>query len=123
MLLTITLTKPPATYLGFLLHMSPGHIHMRSLSFGPAHFFYPEATDDRCTAALLLDIDPVGLVRGRRPRGQASSARYTFGRTGLGLGGWERGTGAVDRRRNSNAAIKVGVRRPGRRDSGDPASS
>jgi hypothetical protein len=37
------------------------------VSFGPAHVFYPEATDERCTAALLLDIDPVGLVRGRRP--------------------------------------------------------
>jgi 3' terminal RNA ribose 2'-O-methyltransferase Hen1 len=67
MLLTITLTKPPATDLGYLLHKSPGRVHTRSLSFGPAHVFYPEATDVRCTAALLLDIDPVGLVRGRRP--------------------------------------------------------
>jgi 3' terminal RNA ribose 2'-O-methyltransferase Hen1 len=67
MLLTITLTRPPATDLGYLLHKSPGRVHTRSLSFGPAHVFYPEATDDRCTAALLLDIDPVGLVRGRRP--------------------------------------------------------
>jgi len=67
MLLTITLTRPPATDLGYLLHKSPGRVHTRSLSFGPAHVFYPEATDERCTAALLLDIDPVGLVRGRRP--------------------------------------------------------
>lgn len=67
MLLTITLTRPPATDLGYLLHKSPGRVHTRSLSFGPAHVFYPEATEDRCTAALLLDIDPVGLVRGRRP--------------------------------------------------------
>jgi 3' terminal RNA ribose 2'-O-methyltransferase Hen1 len=66
-LLTITLTRPPATDLGYLLHKSPGRVHTRSLSFGPAHVFYPEATDERCTAALLLDIDPVGLVRGRRP--------------------------------------------------------
>ncbi|HEY8470775.1 MAG TPA: hypothetical protein VIL18_14080 [Longimicrobiales bacterium] len=36
------------------------------LSFGQAHVFYPEATTARCTAALLLDVDPVGLVRGRK---------------------------------------------------------
>lgn len=66
MLLTITLTKPPATDLGYLLHKSPGRVHTRTLAFGPAHVFYPEATDARCTAALLLDIDPVGLSRGRR---------------------------------------------------------
>jgi 3' terminal RNA ribose 2'-O-methyltransferase Hen1 len=65
-LLTITLTQPPATDLGYLLHKSPGRIHTRQLSFGPAHVFYPEATEQRCTAALLLDIDPVGLSRGRR---------------------------------------------------------
>jgi 3' terminal RNA ribose 2'-O-methyltransferase Hen1 len=67
MLLTITLNRPPASDLGYLLHKSPGRVHTRSLSFGPAHVFYPEATDERCTAALLLDVDPVGLVRGRRP--------------------------------------------------------
>jgi hypothetical protein len=50
-----------------LLHKSPGRVHTRSLAFGPSHVFYPVATSDRCTAALLLDIDPVGLVRGRRP--------------------------------------------------------
>lgn len=66
-LLTITLTRAPATDLGYLLHKSPGRVHTRTLAFGPAHVFYPEATNDRCTAALLLDIDPVGLVRGRRP--------------------------------------------------------
>ena len=67
MLLTITLSKAPATDLGFLLHKNPGRVHTRPLAFGPSHVFYSEATDERCTAALLLDIDPVGLVRGRRP--------------------------------------------------------
>jgi 3' terminal RNA ribose 2'-O-methyltransferase Hen1 len=66
-LLTITLNRPPATDLGYLLHKSPGRIHTRPMAFGPAHVFYPEATNERCTAALLLDIDPVGLSRGRRP--------------------------------------------------------
>jgi len=67
MLLTITLTHSPATDLGYLLHKSPGRVHTRSLAFGPSHVFYPDASAERCTAALLLDSDPVGLVRGRRP--------------------------------------------------------
>src|SRR5262249_7820222 len=33
------------------------------------HIFYPEATDERCSASLLLDVDPVGLVRNRRGPG------------------------------------------------------
>jgi 3' terminal RNA ribose 2'-O-methyltransferase Hen1 len=63
MLLTLTLTRPPATDLGFLLHKHPERIQRFSLPFGAAHVFYPEAGDERCTAALLLDIDPVGLIR------------------------------------------------------------
>jgi hypothetical protein len=67
MLLTITNTQPPATDLGYLLHKNPAHLQSFDLSFGRAHVFYPEATDESCTAALLLDVDPVGLVR--NPRG------------------------------------------------------
>jgi 3' terminal RNA ribose 2'-O-methyltransferase Hen1 len=63
MLLTITTTRTPATDLGYLLHKHPGRLQSFSLSFGRAHVFYPEATDERCTAALLLDVDPVGLIR------------------------------------------------------------
>ena len=71
MLLTITNTTPPATELGYLLHKNPARLHSFPLSFGQAHVFYPEATNERCTAALLLDVDPVGLVRGRRgPAGE-----------------------------------------------------
>ncbi|MDM8559469.1 3' terminal RNA ribose 2'-O-methyltransferase Hen1 [Candidatus Parabeggiatoa sp. HSG14] len=66
MLLTITTTHSPATDLGFLLHKHPDHIQSFELSFGQAHVFYPEAEIHHCTAALLLDIDQVGLVRGRR---------------------------------------------------------
>src|SRR5215472_2022126 len=66
MLLTITTTHRPATDLGYLLHKNPAKLHSFELSFGKAHVFYPEATADKCTAALLLDVDPVGLVRGRR---------------------------------------------------------
>src|SRR3954452_9326349 len=63
MLLTLSLTRPPATDLGFLLHKHPGRVQEFPLPFGAAHVFYPEATEERCTAALLLDVDPVGLIR------------------------------------------------------------
>src|SRR6266513_2469122 len=66
MLLTLTTTHNPATDLGYLLHKNPAKLHSFELSFGKAHIFYPEATTERCTAALLLDVDPVGLVRGKR---------------------------------------------------------
>ena len=69
MLLTITTAHKPATDMGYLLHKSPDNLHSKDLSFGKAHVFYPEASEERCTAALLLDIDPVGLVR--KDRGQA----------------------------------------------------
>jgi 3' terminal RNA ribose 2'-O-methyltransferase Hen1 len=65
MLLTISTSHRPATDLGYLLHKHPGRFQSHDLSFGKAHVFYPEATDDRCTACLLLDVDPVGLVRGK----------------------------------------------------------
>lgn len=74
MLLTITCTTAPATDLGYLLHKNPARLHSFPLSFGQAHVFYPEATNERCTAALLLDVDPVGLVRNRRgPAGEGGT--------------------------------------------------
>ena len=65
MLLTITTTHRPATDLGFLLHKHPDRFQSYDLSFGKAHAYYPEATEGRCTACLLLDVDPVGIVRGK----------------------------------------------------------
>src|SRR5205809_6187666 len=71
MLLTITNTNWPATDLGYLLHKNPARVQSFALSFGQAHVFYPEVSNERCTAALLLDVDPVGLVRNRRgPAGE-----------------------------------------------------
>ena len=71
MLLTITNTKPPATDLGYLLHKNPNRVQSFELSFGKAHVFYPTASDSSCTVALMLDVDPVGLVRNRRgPAGE-----------------------------------------------------
>ena len=65
MLLTITTTHRPATDLGFLLHKNPARVQAFELAFGKAHVFYPQASEDRCTVALLLDVDPIALVRGR----------------------------------------------------------
>jgi 3' terminal RNA ribose 2'-O-methyltransferase Hen1 len=65
-LLTVSTTHQPATDLGFLLHKHPGRVQSFSQSVGTAHVFYPESSDERCTAALLLEVDPIGLVRGRR---------------------------------------------------------
>lgn len=64
MFLTISTTYKPATDLGYLLHKNPERVHEFELPFGRAHVFYPEASDERCTAALVLDVDPIGLVRG-----------------------------------------------------------
>ena len=66
MLLTITNDTQPATDLGYLLHKNPSRSKSIALAFGNAHVFYPEASPQRCTVALLLDVDPVGLVRNRR---------------------------------------------------------
>src|SRR5437667_10163877 len=66
MLLTLTTTHSPATDLGYLLRKNPARPQSFSLSFGKAHVFYPEATPERCTVALLVEVDPIGLVRNRR---------------------------------------------------------
>ena len=78
MLLTITLTEPPATDLGFLLHKHPDRLQSFDVSAGQAHVFYPEAGEQRCTAALLLEIDPIGLVRGHRRSGTAGPEAFSL---------------------------------------------
>ena len=70
MLLTISTTHQPATDLGYLLHKNPARLQTEDLSFGKAYVFYPEATSERCTVALLVEIDPVCLVRERGPAGE-----------------------------------------------------
>jgi 3' terminal RNA ribose 2'-O-methyltransferase Hen1 len=69
-LLTISTTHQPATDLGYLLHKNPARLQTEELSFGKAYVFYPDASSDICTAALLIEIDPVALVRGRGPAGE-----------------------------------------------------
>ncbi len=72
LLLTIATSHAPATDLGYLLHKNPAGHHTAEFGFGIAHVFYPVAGEHRCQAAVLLEIDPVGLVR--RSRAHAAPA-------------------------------------------------
>ncbi|MFI9154140.1 3' terminal RNA ribose 2'-O-methyltransferase Hen1 [Streptomyces sp. NPDC053367] len=77
MFLTITTTgttERPATDLGHLLHKHPDKAQAFSTSYGTAHVLYPEARPERCTAALLLEVDAVALVRRGKGRGGAPDA-------------------------------------------------
>jgi len=82
MLLTLTTTARPATDLGFLLHKHPDRAQRFDTAAGSAHVFYPEASEERCTAALLLDVDPVGLVRGKGGSGKGAGPGAGTGRRG-----------------------------------------
>ena len=74
MLLTISTNHSPATDLGYLLAKNPARAQTFQLSHALAHVFYSEASESRCTAALLLEVDPIGLVRNRRgPSGEGFS--------------------------------------------------
>lgn len=76
MFLTITTTgtpERPATDLGFLLHKHPEKAQRFSTSYGTAHVLYPEADDQRCTAALLLEVDAVALVRRGKGKGRGGA--------------------------------------------------
>jgi 3' terminal RNA ribose 2'-O-methyltransferase Hen1 len=75
-LLTVTTTHRPATDLGYLLHKHPERVQSFAMGFGTVHVLYPEATEERCTAALLLEVDPVGLVRRGGPATSFALAEY-----------------------------------------------
>lgn len=65
MQLLLSTTHQPATDIGYLLSKNPDKHQIFELNFGTAHVFYPQASVERCSAALVVDVDPVGLVRGR----------------------------------------------------------
>ncbi|MER6154563.1 3' terminal RNA ribose 2'-O-methyltransferase Hen1 [Streptomyces sp. NPDC001868] len=76
MFLTISTTgtpERPATDLGFLLHKHPDKSQAFSTSYGKAHVLYPEADVERCTAALLLEVDAVALVRRGKGKGRGGA--------------------------------------------------
>jgi 3' terminal RNA ribose 2'-O-methyltransferase Hen1 len=65
MFISIATTHRPATDLGYLLMKHPERLHEQELNFGKGLVFYPEASEGRCEAVLTIDVDPIGLVRGR----------------------------------------------------------
>ena len=76
MFLTISTTgtpERPATDLGFLLHKHPDKAQAFSTSYGKAYVLYPEADPARCTAALLLEVDAVALVRRGKGKGRGGA--------------------------------------------------
>jgi 3' terminal RNA ribose 2'-O-methyltransferase Hen1 len=75
-LLTISTTHRPATDLGFLLHKHPDRVQRFQQSFGTSTVLYPEASDERCTALLTLEVDPVQLARRQRRGPDAGLGQY-----------------------------------------------
>ncbi|MDR1573998.1 MAG: 3' terminal RNA ribose 2'-O-methyltransferase Hen1 [Clostridiales Family XIII bacterium] len=65
MIFSITYTGRSTPDLGYLLHKNPYRPQTFELSYGKAYVFYPEVSDERTTASLLLDINPVDLARGK----------------------------------------------------------
>jgi 3' terminal RNA ribose 2'-O-methyltransferase Hen1 len=80
MLLTISTTHQPATDLGYLLFKHPDKCQAFNLAFGTAQVFYPEASDTKCTAAMVLDINPVDLARGKAGAKKQTLAAYVSDR-------------------------------------------
>ena len=78
MLLSITTTHQPATDLGYLLHKHPARCQTFPVTFGKAHVFFPQAEAEKCTATLLLDVDPIGLVRRKGQSRNAGFALYQY---------------------------------------------
>lgn len=76
MILKITTTYKPATDLGYLLHKHPDKLQSIDLSVGKAHLFYSEKSEERTTICILLDIDPIEMVRGSKNLG---SDNFTLG--------------------------------------------
>ena len=80
MLLNVTTTQRPATDLGYLLVKHPDKVHSFDVPTGTAHVLFPDAAEDRCTAALLLDVDPqrLGAARGGRKQ-QSAPESFALG--------------------------------------------
>ena len=76
MLLTITYTGNNTQDLGYLLHKNPSRPQQFEISYGKAYVFYPEVSDERTTVALLLDIDPLDLAKGKVGSGEGGLFDY-----------------------------------------------
>ena len=76
MLVSLTSTTPDATDLGYLLHKHPDRVRTVDVGVGRAHVFFPEATPQRCTASLFVEVDPIALAKGSKGRPAASLEHY-----------------------------------------------
>ncbi|MDE5582760.1 MAG: 3' terminal RNA ribose 2'-O-methyltransferase Hen1, partial [Ruminococcus sp.] len=65
MLLTVTYEGENTQNLGYLLHKNPYRPQQFELNSGMAYVFYPEVSDEKTTVALLLDINPIDLAKGK----------------------------------------------------------
>lgn len=81
MLLEISTTHSPATDLGFLLHKHPDRVQEIKLALGKAHIFYPEATENRCSICLLLDINPIEVMKSKKGMRSFLKENYVNDRT------------------------------------------
>ena len=54
---------PNASDLGYLLMKHPDRVHRFNLPWGEAIVLYPEVSEERCTAQLIVNLDPIGLTR------------------------------------------------------------
>ncbi|MDE6425110.1 MAG: 3' terminal RNA ribose 2'-O-methyltransferase Hen1 [Ruminococcus sp.] len=76
MILTITYTGHDTQDLGYLLHKNPYRPQEFSLNSGMAYVFYPEVSDEKTTMALLLDINPIDLAKGKQ--GSATGGLFDY---------------------------------------------
>ncbi|AFM03258.1 3' terminal RNA ribose 2'-O-methyltransferase Hen1 [Bernardetia litoralis DSM 6794] len=81
MLLEISTTHKPATDLGFLLHKHPDRVQEIKLALGKAHIFYPEATENCCSICLLLDINPIEVMKSKKGMRSFLKENYVNDRT------------------------------------------
>lgn len=78
MLFEITYFGQNATDLGYLLHKNPKNLNRVQTSFGEVLVYYPEISDEKCTASLLLNVDPISLVRGKINSKNNSSTNFSL---------------------------------------------
>lgn len=76
MLLTINYQGQNAEDLGYLLFKHPAKLYQTQLSYGTASVFYPVQEPESFTAALMIDIDPIALMKRAKPGSLTTVAHY-----------------------------------------------
>ncbi len=70
-MLFISTTHQPASDLGYLLRKNPANLYEGKTAFGTLKVFYPEVSEEKTTAAFVVEIDPIALVRRKEDQGSA----------------------------------------------------